>query len=182
MQKKLKKLLHLDPVQGELEYRISKGMHVGKNTHLYSISTIDANWPWLISIGDNVTVSTNVTILAHDASCNVVGCGTKLGRVTIGNNVFIGSGSLILCNVRIGDNVIVGAGSLVSSDLPSNAVYVGRPARQLCTIEEYREKMINLRKNSPDFSTIHMWNEWKDAPQEDWESMKDALANGVGFV
>ena len=178
----LDKLFRRNSDQAELEYRLSKGMHVGKNSHLYSVATIDGAWPWLISIGDNVTISSNVTILAHDASPNVVGCGTKLGRVTIGNNVFIGTGTIVLCNVKIGDNVVVGAGSLVTGDIPSNTVYVGRPARMLCTIEEYREKMKKLRETRPDFSGVHAWNEWSAAPDEDKTKMLEALKDGVGFV
>lgn len=178
----LKRKLRKNTNQIELEYRISKGMHVGKNTHLYSVLTIDGAWPWLISIGDNVTISTNVTILAHDASSNVVGCGTKLGRVVIGNNVFIGTGSIILCDVKIGDNVVIGAGSLVTSDIPDNSVFVGRPARMLCSIEEYREKLRKLRETQPDFSGIHAWNEWSNAPEQDKVDMIQALEDGPGFV
>ena len=51
-----------------LEYLKSRGMKVGKDTYIYSCRNFDGNWPWLIEIGDRVTVSTNVTILGHDAS------------------------------------------------------------------------------------------------------------------
>ena len=77
--------------ESEKEYRLNRGMKVGKNCHIYSWDTIDGGHPRLITIGDNVYISSNVTILTHDASTNVVGCGTKLGKVTIGNNVFIGT-------------------------------------------------------------------------------------------
>jgi maltose O-acetyltransferase len=129
-----------------------------------------------------VTVSTNVTILAHDASTNVVGAGTKLGRVTIGNNVFIGTGTIILCNTHIGNNVVVGAGSIVTRDLPDDGVYAGSPARRVCSIEEYREKMHNLRNERPDLSQIRPWNQWADASEEDRQKMCDALVDGVGFI
>lgn len=178
----IKRLLHGNSEQQELEYRLSRGMKVGANCHLYSISSIDGNWPWLISIGDNVTVSSNVTILAHDASSNVVSCGTKLGRVTIGNNVFIGTGSIVLCNTRIGDNVVVGAGSLVTGDIPSNTVVAGRPAKPICSIEEYREKMLKQRETRPNYAEIHAWNEWREAPNADKEKMVEELDDGIGFV
>ena len=109
--------------QLELEHLIKNGLIVGKNTHINAGFMFDSKWPWLISIGDNVTFSSNVTILAHDASTNVVGCHTKLGRVRIGNNVFIGYGSTILCNVKIGDNVVIGAKSVVTHDLEADGVY-----------------------------------------------------------
>ena len=61
----------------------------------------------------------------------------------IGNNVFVGYGSIILPNVRIGNNVIVGAGTIVSKDIPDNVVVVqGKEStyRILCSYDEYVEK------------------------------------------
>lgn len=179
MFKFLKRLLGKED---ELEYRLSRGMKVGINCHLFSVATIDGAWPWLISFGDNVTVSSDVHILAHDASPNIVGCETKLGRVDIGNNVFIGAGSTILCNVRIGDNVIVGAGSVVATDLPGDTVYAGSPARRVCSMEEFKEKQKAQRENRPDFSKMHRWDEWIDAPEEDKQKMREQLEDGCGYV
>ena len=168
--------------QTDMEYLLAHGMRVGKNSHLYSDATIDHIYPHLISIGDNVVISTNVTILTHDASTNVVGAGTKLGRVSIGNNVFIGTGTIILCNTHIGSNVVVGAGSIVTRDLPDNAVYAGSPARRICSIEEYRDKMQKLRMERPDLSQIRPWDKWEDAKEEERQKMCDALSDGVGFI
>lgn len=169
------------PDQIEMEYLISHGMKVGKNTKIYSAQTIDHGKPFLITIGDNVTISTNVTILTHDASPNVVGGGTKLGRVTIGNNVFIGTGSIVLCNTRIGSNVVIGAGSVVTQDLPDNGVYAGSPAKRICSIEEYRSRISKLREERPDFGKIRPWNQWHHATEEEMQQMYDGLEDGVGF-
>ena len=49
--------------------------------------------------------------------------------VTIGNNVWIGAGSVILPGVTIGDNTVIGAGSVVTKDIPANVVAVGNPCR-----------------------------------------------------
>ena len=175
---KLKKLLFFaDPAQRELEYRLRRGLIIGDNTHIYSIEGIDGAWPWLIKIGKDVTISSDVTILAHDASTNVVHCSTKLGRVVIGDNVFIGARSIVLCNTKIGNNVIVGAGSVVTHDLPSNAVYAGSPARYICSIEEYREKYTELYQVRPHFDQIHPWNEWTSATEEDRKEMLKELEN-----
>jgi maltose O-acetyltransferase len=113
---------------------------------MFSGTVIDSMWPWLISVGDNVTLSSNVTILAHDASTNVVQCGTKLGRVKIGSNVFIGTGSIILCNVTIGDNVVIGAGSVVTKDVLSNTVVYGNPAKPIKDVNEILKEKV---KNNP---------------------------------
>lgn len=128
-----------------------------------------------------MTISSNVTILTHDASPCKVGCGTKLGRVRIGNNVFIGTRSIVLCNVSIGDNVIVGAGSIVTRDLPSDGVYAGSPVRRICSFDEYRKKYEKLREERPAFDKIKPWNEWGNATDEEKKLMYDGLEDGVGF-
>lgn len=53
----------------------------------------------------------------------------KVAPVLIGNNVYIATGTIILCGVRIGDNSVVAAGSVVTSDVPSNILYAGVPAK-----------------------------------------------------
>lgn len=165
-----------------LEYLKRQGMKVGKDTYIYSCKNFDGGWPWLIEIGDRVTISTNVTILGHDASTNVVGCGTKLGKVKIGNNVFIGTGTVILCGTRIGDNVVIGAGSVVSGRIESGCVYAGCPARRVCSIEEYEEKFRAQLASRPRFGKIHRWDEWKNATMEERRAMSEALEDGFGFV
>ena len=175
-------ILRKSKEQIELEYLIDKGLKIGKNCHIYSTSTIDGAWPWLIDIGDNVTISTNVTILAHDASTNVAKCSTKLGRVNIGNNVFIGTGSIVLCNTRIGNNVVVAAGSVVTKDLPDDGVYAGTPAKRICTIQEYSEKYTQLKSIRPDFSEIRPWYDWTNATDSEKEDMITQLENQEGFV
>lgn len=172
----------LFPKNGEREYLLSRGMKIGNNCHIYSWGTLDHTYPHLLCIGDDVTISTNVTILVHDASPNVVGGGTKLERVTIGNNVFIGTGSIVLCGVQIGNDVVIGAGSLVNRDLPSGGVYAGRPARRICTIEEYRQKIHALRQQRPDLGKIRPWDQWENAPQSDRDQMLALLSDGCGFI
>ena len=63
-------------------------VQIGKNVDSIN-SYIDSGFGWLITIGDNVTI-TNATILAHDASTKKSLGYTKVGRVDIGDNVFIG--------------------------------------------------------------------------------------------
>ncbi len=166
----------------EKEYRLSHGMKVGNHTNIYSWSGIDGNWPWLISIGDHVTISSDVTILAHDASPCKVGCHTKLGRVRIGNNVFIGAKSIVLCDVRIGDNVIVGAGSVVTRDLESGYVYAGNPARKICSFSDYRIKHQKLNEERPNLSIIRKWDEWETSTQEEREQVLALLEDGSGYI
>lgn len=60
--------------------------------------------------------------------------------ITIGNNVFLGLGTIVMPGSTIGDNVIIGAGSIVRGKIESNSVYAGVPAKYLCSLDEYRER------------------------------------------
>ena len=75
--------------------------------------------------------------MAHDDAAEQI-CGfRKVGRVVIGNNVFVGAGTTILPGVTIGDNSIIGAGSIVNKPIPENCVAVGVPARVVKSLDEY---------------------------------------------
>ena len=115
-----------------------KGVVIGDNVHIYN-SSVDGNYGASVTIGNNVTI-TGTCILAHDASTKKALGYTKVGRVHIGNNVFIGYGSGILPETFIGDNVIIGAGSIVRGKVDSNSVVVGNPAKKVCSYSEYIDK------------------------------------------
>lgn len=125
----------------------SLGMIIGDNTVIYSPNycVIDQTRPWMIEIGNNVSITTGVTILTHGYDWSVFKglYGDVLGsagRVKIGDNVFIGMHSTILKGVTIGDNVVIGANSLINKDVPDNCVVVGNPQRVVCDIDSYLEK------------------------------------------
>lgn len=177
----IKKCFKRNPEEAQKNYLLSHGMKIGENCNIYSWNEIDAGKPWLISIGNHVTISTNVTILTHDASMGIFGLGTKLGKVKIGNHVFIGANSTILCNVTIGDNVIVGAGSVVTHSLESNWVYAGSPVRRIYSIDEYKTKYKELRNKRPRLDQIRSWYDWENATEEEKKQMSDALEDGCGF-
>lgn len=124
---------------------------MGRNVDIIN-SYIDSGFGWLITIGDNVTI-TNATILAHDASTKKSLGYTKVGRVDIGNNVFIGYGAIILPNTRIGNNVIVGAGAVVAKDIPDNVVVAGNPCQILCSYDKYISKNKEHLDRGPVFNT-----------------------------
>lgn len=55
------------------------------------------------------------------------------------DNVFIGSGAIVLGNVRIGPNAIIGAGSLINKDVPENSIVGGVPAKVIGSYDKLRE-------------------------------------------
>lgn len=136
-----------DPSEVMVARLRKKGMRIGQRTRFFSPRScvIDETRPWLVEIGDDVQITHGVTVLTHGYDWSVLKgvYGEVLGsagKVTIGNNVFIGMHSTILKGVTIGNNVIIGAGSLVNKDIPDNCVAAGNPARVIMSLEEYYEK------------------------------------------
>jgi len=183
LKRMIRRILHREnPDAMAMKYCIDHGFVHGKNFSYNNGFPIDSNWPWLISVGDNVTLATGVKLLAHDAStARIDGVHTKIGIVEIGNNVFIGANTVVLPNVRIGNNVIVGAASVVSHNIPDNSVYAGNPAKKICTFEEYSAKHIGNQSDHPIFRE-HSWNEWRDQSEEERSRMKDLLKDTFGYL
>ncbi len=103
----------------------------------------------LVFLHNNVHIASSVGFVTHDIIHNMLntkyrGKGgrfiEKVGCIEVMDNVFIGSGTRILYNIRIGTNVIIGSDSLVTKDIPDNSVYAGVPARFICTFDEYVSK------------------------------------------
>lgn len=148
--RKIKSLLtkliypHSYSAEAYQSYLRDNGVKIGNHTRFINCS-IDINRGEYITIGSNCLL-THVSIIAHDYSWYVFkdAYDSMLpdpgGEVVIGNNCFIGYGSIILKNTNIGDNVIVGAGSVIKGYVPSNTVWAGIPARQICTLEEMYQK------------------------------------------
>ncbi|WP_159993874.1 sugar O-acetyltransferase [Roseomonas sp. 18066] len=85
-----------------------------------------------VSIGDGTQIGAGVQILTadHPRDPKLRAQMLELGRpVSIGRNVWIGSGALILPGVTIGDDALIGAGAVVTRDVPAGATAVGNPAR-----------------------------------------------------
>ncbi len=128
----------MKPDYTSIESLRARGVKIGQNVDIIN-SRIDGGFGFLCSIGNDVTL-TGVTVLTHDASTKKTLGYSKIGVVEIGNQVFVGSGAVILPNVRIGNRVIVGAGTVVASDIPDNVVVAGNPWRVICTFDEYLER------------------------------------------
>lgn len=119
------------------EMLVKRGMKVGKDFNRQQGCFLDPTHCFLITIGDDVTMSIRVTVMAHDASTKKTLGYTKIGQVHIGNHVFIGANTTILPGVTIGDYAIIGAGSIVTCDIPARTVVAGVPARHICDVDEY---------------------------------------------
>lgn len=162
------------------EKLISMGMKVGKNFGRLNSVILDPSHCWLIEIGDNVTMAPRVHVLCHDASTKQYLNYTKIGRVTIGNEVFIGAESVILPGVSIGDRVVIGANSTVTHDIPSNSVAVGSPARVICTLDEYLEKEKARMSSAPCYGEEYTLRQ--NVSMEKRMQQKQALLGKIGYI
>ncbi len=129
-----------------VDYLRNKGVQIGRGNHFDPRSTlIDVSRPSLITIGSNCYMNTGFTILTHDWVTKVfIQSGREFlpssGRVTVGNNVSFGQNVMILKGVTIGDNCFIGAGSIVTKDIPANSIAVGVPCKVVMGLEDYYQK------------------------------------------
>lgn len=126
------------------------GVRVGEDCRLY-IRDFGTE-PFLISIGDRVTIAQGCTLLTHDGSTWLVRDDEgnryqKFSGIEIGSDVFIGANTIVLPGIRIGNRVVIGAGSVVTHDVPDDSIFAGNPARRLGDFEEWRRKVVDTCAN-----------------------------------
>jgi maltose O-acetyltransferase len=136
---------------GQVSWLVKQGLIVGRNFVMLEDVVIDPSHIWHIVIGNDVTLAPRAQILAHDASTKRHLGRTRIGKVAIGDRVFVGASTVILPGVTIGSDVIIGAGSVVAEDIPSGVVAAGNPARILCPLTEFLERRSAEMASSPNF-------------------------------
>jgi maltose O-acetyltransferase len=108
---------------------------IGKNSYFGSYTSIQSKNGSFVKIGNNCSISHNVRIYTANRDPREVVSGRekkiKCENVLIGDNVWIGANVFIVQGVTIGNNVVVGANSVVTSNIPSNVIAAGVPARIL---------------------------------------------------
>jgi len=133
---------------------VRAGLRLGRDVRVIGKPDFGSE-PYLIEIGDHVTISSNVTFITHDGATWVfrhlppyLGL-QRFGRIVIGDNCFIGASAIIMPGVSIGPNSVVGAGAVVTRSVPANSVVAGVPARRICSYEEYVERMVPRCRSYP---------------------------------
>lgn len=125
-----------------------KFVHFGKGVYAnFNLTLVDDTH---IYIGDHVMIGPNVTICAgtHPISPTLRRRAVQYNLpVTIGANVWLGAGSIVLPGVTIGENTVIAAGSVVTKDIPPNVVAAGTPCRVMRPITEADEAF--YRGNHP---------------------------------
>lgn len=170
----------LSKLRGEPDLKKLKkaGLIIGENFFHGKKCFFDPAHTFLIEIGNNVTFSTRVHLLAHDASTKIINGYVKIGLVTIKDNVFVGANVTILPGVTIGENSIIGAGSVVTHSIPDNVVAAGNPCKVIMTLDEYKKKYKTCDLFFDESYTIR-----KNVTIQKKKEMKDKLKKTkIGFV
>ncbi len=108
-----------------------QGARIGEGCWIHSDQVLSE--PFLLELGDRVGVSAGTVFVTHDGSLEPGPHRATFGRITVGNDTFIGCSCLILPGTAIGRGCIVGAGSVVRGTVPDGAVVLGNPARVVMT-------------------------------------------------
>jgi acetyltransferase-like isoleucine patch superfamily enzyme len=128
----------------QVEAARAMGVKVGQGCRIYTRNF--GSEPWLITIGNRVTVATEVIFVTHDGATWLVrdekGRRFRFSPVEIGDDVFVGVRSIIMPGVRIGNRCIVGAGSVVNKSVPSGFVVAGVPARIIGQFDDFEERAL----------------------------------------
>lgn len=169
-------------ITGEIPTRtlIRRGLRVGADFNRQQGCYIDPTHCFLIEIGDRVTMSVRVTLLAHDASTKGSLGYTKIGNVRIGDDVFIGANATVLPGVSIGSHSVIGANSVVTRDIPENTVAAGNPARVICSLAEFTQKHKAVMENAQVFGREYRFSKHLTQAQKD--EMREAVSHGIAFI
>lgn len=135
----------------ELARTRRQGMRVGDNTRFVGKQYFESE-PYLVSFGRDCLITDRVTFITRDGGiqapfvrdglsyAEVYGRKSIFRGITVGNNCFIGVGSIILAGTEVGDNSVIGAGSIVRGRFEPGSVIAGNPAGAVSTIDRYFEK------------------------------------------
>lgn len=130
--------LHRDPVA----YFRSLGAEIGVGVEIYGATWFTfGSEPYLIRIGDHVTISHGVDFITHDGGLRVIRSRNPEAYlydvIDIGERAFLGAHSIYLPGTRVGAGSVIGAGSVVTGEIPPGVVAAGVPARAIKTVEDY---------------------------------------------
>ena len=138
-------------VEPPLHANWGKNTHFGNNVYAnFNLTLVDDTD---IFVGDNVMFGPNVTLATAGHPINPdlrIKAAQFNIPITIGNNVWLGAGVVVMPGVNIGDNSVIGAGSVVTKDIPANVVAVGNPCRVMREINErdkkyyYKDRIIDI--------------------------------------
>ena len=135
--------------KNRIRHARSLGVRIGERCQILDDPEfVFGSEPWLIKLGNHVDITNGVRFLTHEGG---IWCARGIDKtyedydlfkpITIGDNVMIGSNSIIMPGVVIGSNVIIGGHSVVTKNIPDGVVVAGIPAKQISTVESFMAKL-----------------------------------------
>lgn len=145
------------------EYFRKQGAQIGEGCSI--IPTSLGTEPYLVKLGNRVTIASGVTFITHDGGAwlfrEEIPDLQVFGPIIVEDNCVIGENVILMPNIRIGRNTIVAAGSVVIADIPANSIAMGVPARVIGSVEKYREKCLRRwQEQRPPDLTIDAGQSW----------------------
>jgi acetyltransferase-like isoleucine patch superfamily enzyme len=112
---------------GSSEVLAPKGLEIAGNCHIGRYCQIDARGG--IRLGTNVVIASHCLLITADHDAQDPGFAGRLGSITIGDRVWIGSRATVLKGVSLGEGAVVAAGATVIGDVPAWSIAAGVPAK-----------------------------------------------------
>ncbi len=149
------------------QYARKIGVTIG---HSCSIATRNfGSEPYLITIGDYVQITNDVKFFTHGGGWifrRTHPSFDTFGKITIGNNIYIGNNAILLPGVTIGDNVIIAASAIITKSVPAGSIVAGNPAKVIGSTNEYLMKMLPYNVNTKHLSKNKKRNFLLSLPDE----------------
>lgn len=175
--------LPLRRVRGDMSERelIRAGLRLGRNVYIGPGTRFDGGFIWLISVGDDTVISSDVKILAHDGAPKLHVGKSLIAPVSIGKRVYVGAGAIILAGVTVGDEAIIGAGSVVRRDVEGRTIVAGNPARALGSVDAFAERHRAELATAPIYPR-QGWTLRRGITPERIDRMRHQLAGRRGYI
>jgi acetyltransferase-like isoleucine patch superfamily enzyme len=130
--------LHQDPVR----YFRRQGVEIGEGVEIFGANLFTfGSEPYLVSIGNQVTISHDVDFITHDGGMRTARDkypdAYLYGRIQVADRCFVGAHCVLLLGAKVGVGSVIGSGSIVTGEIPSGVVAIGAPARPVKSVEDY---------------------------------------------
>jgi acetyltransferase-like isoleucine patch superfamily enzyme len=137
--------LHRDPVR----YFRRQGVEIGEGVEIFGANLFTfGSEPYLVSIGNQVTISHDVDFITHDGGLRIARAkypdAYLYRRIRVADHCFLGAHCVLLPGAEVGTGSVIGSGSIVSGTIPSGVVAIGVPARPVKSVEDYIEENKHL--------------------------------------
>jgi maltose O-acetyltransferase len=162
-------------------WMVRRGLTLGADVYINETATVDPDFLWLISIDDEAVIANHAHIIAHDASTRQFTGYTRIARVHIGKQAYVGAGAIILPGVTIGARAVIGAGSVVRRDVDPGTIVVGNPAQVVGSVDEFAARHRARQAVRPRYPS-HGFSGYGPVTPENMDRARRDLADGSGYV